>query len=330
MQDVTTRSRSSNMKTSTILLLCILIGANPVLGATPSDFYSGFGGKAASTSDFYSGFGAKQEEKPNEKPNDKPPEITTRTVVIYSDHSCVECYEGLREDTDRIQGVEIRHQDKDKVPEQWRKRDLPLAHFYGEDGHWHIVTYGIAEDFKTDWLRHNPNGGASSTGTAGSSTAARLSPDTRANPRASGGTPKGSRANENDRSSPSLTNKGQGKVRSQEKRQGQVQVRSQRAGCYLARSYEWHLTRGESRSALISHLSVPRREHHGASFERSWLSTLSFTELVGLHSDAHNGRVQWQYVGRSTAAAQKPRTDYSMTFAYGVKRRSADCPHCPK
>lgn len=73
---------------------------------------------------------------------------------------------------------------------------------------------------------------------------------------------------------------------------------------YVARSYEWHLVRGETRPNLIAHLATPQPEHHGAYFERGWLSALSMRELIGLHSDAHNGRVQWQYVHRSAGPSK--------------------------
>lgn len=96
-----------------------------------------------------------------------------------------------------------------------------------------------------------------------------------------------------------------------------------RSGVYRARSYEWHLTSGESRGSLISHLSTPQREHHGAYFDRGWLSTLTYNELVGVHSDAHNNRVQWQYVGRVSAA---PVVSVQRTYTY-----SSNCPGgiCP-
>ena len=81
--------------------------------------------------------------------------------------------------------------------------------------------------------------------------------------------------------------------------------RPQRSSGYRAHSYEWHITRGESVATLRSHLATPSSEHHGVSFDRAWLDTLSRTELVGLHSDAHNGRVQWDQVPQKLTKDQK-------------------------
>lgn len=91
--------------------------------------------------------------------------------------------------------------------------------------------------------------------------------------------------------------------------QSQIRVQSPQRSTssgYRAVSYEWHLTSGESANSLRSHLSSPQPEHHGAYFNRAWLNTLTFHQLVGLHSDAHNGRVQWQYVGKQVATSTEP------------------------
>jgi hypothetical protein len=86
---------------------------------------------------------------------------------------------------------------------------------------------------------------------------------------------------------------------------GKSQARSanQRAR-YRAVSYEWKLIGyNNDANALRNHLAAPSEEHHGAYFDRAWLAELNLTELQGLHSDAHNNRVQWQYVHKTFAAA---------------------------
>lgn len=49
---------------------------------------------------------------------------------------------------------------------------------------------------------------------------------------------------------------------------------------------DWtHLTRGE----------------HAGQFPAEWLKTLTYTEVQSVHSDAHEGKVRWEYVpGRTT------------------------------
>lgn len=99
---------------------------------------------------------------------------------------------------------------------------------------------------------------------------------------------------------------------------------------YRARSYEWHLTQGESLSALRAHLAVPRVEHHGASFPRAWLDQLSFIEAVGLHSDSHNNRVDWDQVNREPQRSVQPQRTVSSAFTF--RRSSGGCPgrRCPR
>lgn len=103
---------------------------------------------------------------------------------------------------------------------------------------------------------------------------------------------------------------------------------------YRAKSYDWHLTQGESAAALRSHLATPRAEHHGASFPRAWLDRLSFTELIGAHSDAHWGRIDWSQVNRPAASQIRGEVAVatplrSTVFRY---RRSGGCPggRCPQ
>ena len=103
---------------------------------------------------------------------------------------------------------------------------------------------------------------------------------------------------------------------------------------YRARSYAWHLTQGESASALRSHLASPRAEHHGISFPREWLARLSFTELVGAHSDAHDNRVDWSQVNRPAASESRGQVASVTPLRSTVlqyRRRSSSCPsgRCP-
>lgn len=71
-----------------------------------------------------------------------------------------------------------------------------------------------------------------------------------------------------------------------------VKVRPSRRG-YPVRGSWWsgcsswrHLTTGE----------------HAGKFDAAWLQTLSNAEIQSLHSDAHEGRVKWQFAVRAKAA----------------------------
>lgn len=89
-------------------------------------------------------------------------------------------------------------------------------------------------------------------------------------------------------------------------RSTQPQLQRSGGGGYRAHSYEWHLTSGESANSLRNHLAVQQPEHQrGAYFSRAWLNTLSFHELVGLHSDAHNHRVSWGQIRRQSACGRQ-------------------------
>lgn len=103
---------------------------------------------------------------------------------------------------------------------------------------------------------------------------------------------------------------------------------------YRARSYEWHLTQGESASALRSHLAVARSEHHGNAAPREFLARLSFTELVGLHSDFHNGRPDWAQINRPAASQSRDQVAVVTPLrstVFQFRRRSSSCPtgNCP-
>lgn len=127
----------------------------------------------------------------------------------------------------------------------------------------------------------------------------------------------------------------------QEQAQIKPPAQSNRVAGYRAHSYEWHLTQGESAAAIRNHLAVPRSEHHGHSFPRWWLDRLSFTELVGAHSDAHNNRIRWEYVGTQPAASQSRNQAASVTVQSSgffnflrpkSRRSSGGCPdgQCPR
>jgi len=96
-------------------------------------------------------------------------------------------------------------------------------------------------------------------------------------------------------------------------------ARSTSGSGYRARSYEWHLVRGENAQSLRIHLSVQQPEHEkGSAFPIEWLNTLSFHELVGLHSDAHNRRVQWDQVPAASSASKKEKKELGRAF-YGTR-----------
>lgn len=104
---------------------------------------------------------------------------------------------------------------------------------------------------------------------------------------------------------------------------------------YRAKSYEWHLTQGESASALRSHLAVARSEHHGSAAPREFLARLSFTELVGLHSDFHNGRPDWSQINRPAASQSRGEVAAVMPLkatVFQYRRSSGGCPggRCPR
>lgn len=89
---------------------------------------------------------------------------------------------------------------------------------------------------------------------------------------------------------------------------------------YRAHSYEWHLVRGENAHSLRIHLATQQPEHQsGAAFPMDWLNTLSFHELVGLHSDAHNKRIQWNQVpAASKSMTKKEQKELGRVF-YGTR-----------
>lgn len=118
------------------------------------------------------------------------------------------------------------------------------------------------------------------------------------------------------------------------KQQSRIQAaRTNPDSHYRAHSYEWHLTQGESAAALRSHLASPRAEHHGIAAPRDFLAGLSFTELVGLHSDFHNGRPDWSQINRQAASQSRNQVATVMPFRFEYRRRSAgSCPNgrCPR
>ena len=69
---------------------------------------------------------------------------------------------------------------------------------------------------------------------------------------------------------------------------------------------------------------------HAGKFPRDWLETLSVAELESLHSDHHEGRTKWQYVGGSARPKQSPVREVILAPARVVQWASG-CPdgNCP-
>ncbi|MEM4359828.1 MAG: hypothetical protein QXT45_04810 [Candidatus Bilamarchaeaceae archaeon] len=66
---------------------------------------------------------------------------------------------------------------------------------------------------------------------------------------------------------------------------------STRKPAYPTRSNLWTHPGGNTKEALIAHLI----QQHGDKFDRNWLNSLSYLELSSLHSDDHEGKVNWNY-----------------------------------
>lgn len=75
------------------------------------------------------------------------------------------------------------------------------------------------------------------------------------------------------------------------------QMKAPRATAYPASFAppEWGESSG-TRPGLIAHLSS--RVHPG--FHTDWLQSLTWPQLVAVHSDSHNGRVRWEFVNKGS------------------------------
>jgi hypothetical protein len=92
---------------------------------------------------------------------------------------------------------------------------------------------------------------------------------------------------------------------------------------YHALSYEWHITRGENEQSLREHVTTPSVEHHNQYIrDRQWVNLLDLHSLVGVHSDLHNNRVQWQWVGRYEPGMVQPTAPPRVRVQYQEPRRS--------
>lgn len=78
------------------------------------------------------------------------------------------------------------------------------------------------------------------------------------------------------------------------------QIPQQRAG-YPVRGGHWSIGSqwNASRSTVMAHL---QDGVHAGKWDPAWLATLSRDELLSLHDDDHEGRVQWAHVRRPTTA----------------------------
>lgn len=237
-----------------------------VLSIDPGTYYSGNAQAKIPASAYYNPVPQKTEDQKQplveeqDESNTDPENAVPDDglrVVIYVDLADVPKLRTLLTQCDRLPGLRMEYKDKDSLPDSGKRLKLPLAQFHTNDG-WKFREWRDAEDFRSYWIKHNTSADGRIP------TAALRVPTDIAEQEVAGGKPIG------------------------------TATLSRR---YPAWSYEWHITQGESIHSLRSHLSVPRREHHGASFQRAWLDTLSFIDLVGLHSDAHNNRVRWEFVG---------------------------------
>ena len=78
----------------------------------------------------------------------------------------------------------------------------------------------------------------------------------------------------------------------------------QTSNSYPVRTSNWSHP-GNTREAIIQHL-LTGAEHRG-KFTRAQLERLSTSELESLHSDDHDGRVQWSRLPASSATRYSPR-----------------------
>lgn len=66
----------------------------------------------------------------------------------------------------------------------------------------------------------------------------------------------------------------------------------------------WWTHPGSGKAGLINHLASDGI--HRGKFDRAWLETLSVAQLESLHSDHHEGRTHWAYVGNAQASSVRP------------------------
>lgn len=70
---------------------------------------------------------------------------------------------------------------------------------------------------------------------------------------------------------------------------------------YPVRGGHWSIgsSWNASRQTVLAHLQGGQ---HAGKWDAAWLATLSHAELLSLHDDDHEGRVQWAHVRRPTTA----------------------------
>lgn len=111
---------------------------------------------------------------------------------------------------------------------------------------------------------------------------------------------------------------------------GQTQVTHQQTqtGRYPLRGHWWSVS-GDwkpTRQQVIQHLKTSSQ--HRGEFPSEWLDTLSYEEAHSLHSDDHEGRVQWEHVPghreRSAAGQWCPSGNCPNVRGYRQPYRNSD------
>jgi hypothetical protein len=72
---------------------------------------------------------------------------------------------------------------------------------------------------------------------------------------------------------------------------------------YPVRGNHWSIgaSWNADRKTVLAHLHGGQ---HAGKWDAAWLATLSHAELLSLHDDDHEGRVQWAHVRRPTTATK--------------------------
>lgn len=86
-----------------------------------------------------------------------------------------------------------------------------------------------------------------------------------------------------------------------------VQTQPQRSG-YPVRGSHWSYP-GNSRADIIAHLQSG--EHRG-KFNRAWLESLSYQQLLSLHDDDHEHRVRGAYINGGSLQPGSVRVQYQV------------------
>lgn len=88
------------------------------------------------------------------------------------------------------------------------------------------------------------------------------------------------------------------------------------AGHYPVRGGNWTYP-GNSRAELLRHLTTDGM--HAGRFNRAWLESLSYQELLSLHSDHHEGRVQRAASQQASSSAARAKAKAEGLEIYGTR-----------